>query len=150
MLALPMRRRVHARRPIASRAAQRGRVGWFVVVGCAAACVHWGVAVALVSQLGWRPLLANVAGWLVALGVSFIGHHRWTFRDHGTPIEVSARRFLLVSAAGFAVNESAYAALLRWSAHRYDVVLAVVLVAVAFATYQLSRHWAFLRPSARP
>jgi len=117
------------------------------VVGCVAAFVHWSVVVALVAGLSWPPLIANVAGWLVAFSVSFLGHHRWTFRDHGVSILVSARRFFLISAGGFVVNESAYAVLLRWSGQRYDVILAAVLVAVAFATYWLSRHWAFLKAS---
>jgi putative flippase GtrA len=103
------------------------------------------VVVALVSQLGWLPLLANVIGWLTAFGVSFLGHHSWTFRGHGTALGTSARRFLMVSAGGFLANESAYAWLLHAGGLRYDVALAMVLVAVAIVTYLLSRHWAFLR-----
>jgi putative flippase GtrA len=111
--------------------------------------VHWAVVVALVARGSWHPLVANVAGWLVAFGVSFAGHHHATFRGHGAPIGISVRRFFLVSAAGFAINETAYAMLLRWSDHRYDILLAIVLVAVAFLTYLLSRHWAFLNTAAR-
>lgn len=107
--------------------------------------MHWCVVVALVSRLGWWPLVANVAGWLTAFTVSFAGHHRWTFRGHGGAAGASARRFFLVSAGGFVTNEAAYAWLLRDGAHRYDLALAVVLAAVAVVTYLLSRHWAFLR-----
>ena len=99
----------------------------------------------LVAHAGWRPLLANVLGWLIAFGVSFSGHHRWTFRDHGVPLWRSAMRFFAVSAIGFSINEATYALLLHWSSLRYDLVLAVVLVAVAGGTYLLSRHWAFNR-----
>ncbi|HET7867523.1 MAG TPA: GtrA family protein [Burkholderiaceae bacterium] len=127
-----------------------GRIGRFVGVGCAAAAVHWGVVVGLVGQCGWRPPLANVLGWLLAFVVSFSGHHLWTFRDHGVPPWQSAARFFLVSAAGFAVNETAYVLLLRWHAQRYDRVLAAVLVGTAVFTYLLGRHWAFLRNPARP
>lgn len=127
----------------------RGRIAWFVLVGTAAAAVHWSVVVMLVAHAGWRPLLANVLGWLIAFGVSFSGHYRWTFRDHGVPLWRSAMRFFAVSASGFAINETAYALLLHWSGLRYDLVLAVVLVAVAGGTYLLSRHWAFNRKPAR-
>ena len=126
------------------------RVLWFIGVGCVAAAVHWAVVVVLVEHLRWHPLLANLVGWLVAFSVSFTGHHRLSFRGHGTPVARSAARFFLVSAAGFAVNETAYAVLLHASAARYDLLLAVVLVAVAFVTYWLSRHWAFLRSQAGP
>jgi putative flippase GtrA len=125
-----------------------GRLGWFIAVGCAAAAVHWAVVVGLVTQAGWRPLLANGPAWLVAFIVSFVGHHHLTFRGHGATVERSAARFFLVSALGFTVNEGVYAVLLHWSAQRYDVVLAAVLVGVAVMTYLLSRRWVFLR-SAR-
>jgi putative flippase GtrA len=131
------------------RSRSQGRVAWFVAVGCVAAAVHWSVVVALVSQLGARPLVANVFGWLVALVVSFSGHHRLTFREHGSPVVRSAARFVAVSAGGFAVNETAYALLLQASRLRYDVLLAGVLLAVAVATYLLSRHWVFLRSPTR-
>jgi putative flippase GtrA len=133
------------RRPRMNRTPQPGRVGWFIVVGCVAAAVHFGVVVLLVAQAGWTPLVANVCGWLTAFAISFGGHHRLSFRRHDMPVPVAARRFFVISAAGFAVNEMAYAALLRWSGLRYEFSLALVLAAVAIATYGASRHWAFLR-----
>lgn len=142
---MPTRSLLHTRPP----RRLRGRIAWFVLVGTAAAAVHWSVVVMLVAHAGWRPLLANVLGWLVAFGVSFSGHYRWTFRDHGVPLWRSAMRFFAVSASGFAINEATYALLLHWSGLRYDLVLAVVLVAVAGGTYLLSRHWAFNRKPAR-
>ena len=120
-----------------------------MLVGCAAAAVHWAVVVGLVGREGWAPLRANVAGWLVAFTVSFTGHFRLTFRDRGARIGPAALRFFAVSAGGFAVNESAYALLLGWSGGRYDLLLAGVLVGVAVVTYLLSRHWVFLRSEVR-
>ena len=135
--------------PIACPARLRGRIAWFVLVGTAAAGVHWGVVVMLVKHAGWQPLLANVVGWLIAFGVSFSGHSRWTFRDHGVALGRSARRFFAVSASGFAINEATYALFLHWSGLRYDLVLALVLIAVAGGTYLVSRHWAFNRRPER-
>ena len=123
--------------------AARGSLPWFIAVGCAAAAVHFAVVVLLVSQHGAAPLRANVAGWLVALGVSFGGHWRRSFRGHTAPLGRAARRFVLVSALGFAINESVYALLLGAGGLGYRLALAVTLVAVALLTYLLSRHWAF-------
>lgn len=132
----------------------RRELPWFVVVGTAAAAVHWVVVVALVNGIGLAPLVANVGGWLVALAVSFTGHHRLTF---GVPGGADRRawhsalpRFALVSAGGFMVNETVYAVALRWTSLRYDVLLGAVLVAVAALTYLLSRHWAFARTRRPP
>lgn len=121
------------------------RAAWFIAVGCSAAAVHFLVVVALVSGLGLRPLAANVVGWLIAFMVSFSGHWNLTFAASGAPMWRAASRFFLVSLAGFATNEAAYAILLRAGGVRYDVGLAIVLVGVAFMTYLLSSRWAFRR-----
>lgn len=120
------------------------RLSWFVATGCAAAAVHFGVVVLLVGRFGTPPLLANVAGWVLALGVSFTGHLRLSFAEQNAPALRSAQRFFAVSALGFVLNESAYALLLHTSGLGYRAALATVLVAVAVLTYLLSRHWAFL------
>jgi putative flippase GtrA len=124
------------------------RLAWFVAVGCTAAAVHFGMVVSLVEALGWAPLVANVAGWLVAFVVSFCGQWQLTFRGHGAHWWHALPRFFAISAMGFLVNESAYALLLRVSPLRYDVLLAGVLVAVAVMTYLLSSRWAFRRRTA--
>jgi putative flippase GtrA len=120
------------------------RVAFFIAVGCAAAATHLAVVILLVSQYGLLPLVANVLGWLTAFLVSFTGHWQLTFRAQQAPGLRAARRFFGVSLAGFATNETAYAVMLRWTALRYDVVLALILVAVAVVTYLLSSRWAFL------
>lgn len=120
-----------------------GQLSWFTAVGCAAALVHWLVVVALVKFVALTPLVANVIGWLVAFGVSFSGHHHLTFRLHNAPAWQAARRFFLVSATGFAVNEISYAYLLHFTKIRYDILLAAVLIVIAGFTFIVGRFWAF-------
>lgn len=107
--------------------------------------MHWCVATASVALGGLPPLQANVVGWLVALVVSFTGHHRLSFKGHTSSLGQAALRFFCISAGGFVINEAAYALLLHWTSLRYDLLLAMVLIGVAGITYVLSRHWAFLR-----
>lgn len=126
------------------------RLARFVAVGCTAAAVHFGIVVLLVETRTAPPLAANIVGWLVAFVVSFAGQHRLTFADRSAPLLRAARRFFAISAAGFAANEAAYALLLHVSAIRYDVALAIVLMAVAVMTYVLSSRWAFLRSATPP
>ena len=128
------------------------RLPRFIAVGCTAAAVHFGTVLLLVSGAGVPPLAANVGGWLPAFAVSFLGQWRFTFSARDAPGWQALRRFLLLSLGGFAANEAAYAALLHWTALPYSVLLAIVLVGVAFLTYVLSSLWAFsgareLRPN---
>jgi len=124
------------------------RVAAFVVVGSVAAAVHWCVVVALVAALGVAPLTANVVGWLVAFGVSFGGHRALTFGDARAPWRRAVARFFVVSAAAFAINQAAYALLLRHASLDYRVSLGLVLLAVAALTFWASRRWAFLGTGA--
>lgn len=120
------------------------RISWFAAVGTLAAAVHLATVIALVRWAAWSPAMANVVGWLLAFVCSFAGHHRTTFRDANAPVARAAGRFFAVSALGFAVNQTAYVLLLRLPWLRYDLALALVLVAVAAMTYVLGRRWAFL------
>ena len=116
---------------------------WFVAVGCAAAATHWTTAVLLVKFGGLPPVLANVGGWLVSFWVSFCGHYFLTFRHTNAPLLPAIRRFFLVSAMGFAINEAAYAWLLHATHLPYYLLLAAVLLGMAVLTFIASRLWAF-------
>lgn len=118
---------------------------FFIVIGTLAAATHWGAVVLLVSHLKITPLVANLLGWLSAFIVSFSGHYTLTFAQQASSLGTALRRFFLVSALGFAVNESAYALLLHYSSVSYQYLLALILIAMAVLTFTLSRLWAFAR-----
>lgn len=105
------------------------------------------MVVAIVAGFSVPPLVANLAGWLVAFTVSFSGHYHLTFRYQKSSLWPAATRFFVVSAIGFGINEASYAWLLHATTMRYDVLLLLVLVGVAVLTFVLSRLWAF-RPAA--
>lgn len=121
------------------------RLVFFVAVGCAAAAVHFGVVVTLVELLRVPPLAANVAGWLLAFVVSFLGQWQLTFASRGTPWRHALPRYFLLSLAGFAANEAGYALVLHFTPLPYDLALVVVLLAVAVMTYLLGSRWVFRR-----
>ena len=125
------------------------RIAFFVAVGCSAAAVHFGVVVLLVEALRVPPLLANVAGWLLAFVVSFLGQWQLTFGSRRTPWRHALPRYFALSLAGFLANEGGYAALLRFTPLPYDAALVLVLLAVAVMTYLLGSHWVFRRSPAR-
>ena len=119
----------------------------FGLVGVTAMLVHMVVVWLLVEGVALAPLRANVAGFLVAFGVSYLGHDRLTFRGHGAETAAALPRFFLVASLGFVVNQGAYALLLaRFGPQRYLPLLGLVLVGVAALTFVLSRFWAFSTP----
>ena len=119
---------------------------WFVLVGASAALTHMAVftVVLLLVPTLW-PEIANVAGFLVAFLVSFVGHRRLSFQDAGTSVLQSFLRFAATAVAGFATNESVFILLFRLLGLPTWVALISGIVLSAVQTFVLSRFWAFKR-----
>lgn len=119
---------------------------WFLLVGASAALTHMAVfAFVLFSAPTLWPEIANVAGFLVAFLVSFVGHRRWSFQDASTSLMQSFLRFAATAVAGFVTNESVFIVLLRVLAFPNWVALLGGIVLSAVQTFVLSRFWAFRR-----
>ena len=119
---------------------------WFVLVGASAALTHMAVftlVLVLVPTL-W-PEIANVAGFLIAFFVSFVGHRRFSFQDAGTSLMQSFLRFAATAVAGFVTNETVFILLFRLLGLPTWVALISGIVVSAVQTFVLSRFWAFKR-----
>ena len=119
---------------------------WFLLVGASAALTHMAVftlVLLLVPTL--LPELANVAGFLVAFLVSFVGHRRLSFQDAGTSLLQSFMRFAATAVAGFVTNEAVFIALFRVLELPTWLALIGGIVVSAVQTFVLSRFWAFRR-----
>lgn len=116
---------------------------WFLAVGGAAALTHMAVF-ALVQHQMW-PELANALGFSIAFFVSFAGHRLLSFKDAGTPVGTSLRRFAVTALAGFASNELVFVLLLRGLGLPSLLALCLALIFAAGQTYLFSRYWAFRR-----
>ncbi len=121
---------------------------WFVLVGASAALTHMAVftLVLFLASTLW-PEIANVAGFLVAFLVSFVGHRRLSFQDAGTGLMQSFLRFAATAVAGFVTNEAVFIVLFRVLAFPPWAALIGGIVLAAVQTFVLSRYWAFKRSS---
>jgi len=116
---------------------------WFLTVGGFAAATHMGVF-ALAQAHMW-PEIANALGFVVAFFVSFAGHRLLSFKDAGTDMGTSFRRFAVTALAGFASNELVFVLLLRGLGLPSLLALFLALLFAAGQTFVLSRFWAFRR-----
>lgn len=116
---------------------------WFLAVGGAAALTHMSVF-ALAQNHLW-PEVANALGFVIAFFVSFAGHRLLSFKDAGTTVATSFKRFVVTALAGFASNEVVFVLLLRGLGLPALVALFLALVFAAGQTFVLSRFWAFRR-----
>jgi putative flippase GtrA len=120
----------------------------FALVGGAASATHFVVALSLAHFAHAAPWAANIAAFLTALIVSYLGNSILTF-------EVEARRagafakFAALSAVGFVLNQTTVV-LLTGPAHwPYWAALCVVLILVPPMTFVLSKYWALAERTPR-
>ncbi len=116
---------------------------WFGAVGFSAMAVHYAVVTVWLVPYGLPPLLANVAGFLIAFQVSYWGHRGLTFQASEVAHARGLPRFFAVAALAFGVNEAMYFLLLRYTSLDYRMALLLVLILVAALTFVLSKLWAF-------
>jgi putative flippase GtrA len=99
---------------------------------------------ALAEHQMW-PELANALGFVVAFFVSFFGHRLLSFKDAGTSVATSFKRFAVTALSGFGSNELMFIVLLRALELPSLVALFLALLWAAGQTFVLSRFWAFRR-----
>ena len=122
------------------------QVPLFAIVGVAATLTHVIGALAARELAGLTPMGANFVGYLCAVGVSYLGNARFTFRRavlHGPQF----MRFVVVSLAGLALTQGLTWLLVEQMGWSFSAGLAVVAVAVPALSFVLQRAWAFRRTS---
>lgn len=115
--------------------------GLFAVVGLAATGVHALVALAT-RRLGADALTATFAGYLCAVGVSYLGNARFTFGRpalHGRQFG----RFLVVSLFGLVANLALTWFLVDRLGWPFRAALALVVIVIPALSFAAARIWAF-------
>ena len=114
----------------------------FGAVGAAATLMHF-LALASLLSLGWLgPVLANAVAYVLALGVSFIGHHFWTFRSTAA-LGPSFARFFGASGAAFLVSTMLLELLIHVVKAADTVAAFLSAASIPVITYAASRFWVF-------
>jgi putative flippase GtrA len=114
----------------------------FALVGATSTAINYVGALAAQHLLALGPLPAGVAGYAMAVGVSYFGNSLLTFRRqaiHGPQFA----RFAAISLVGLAINLG----LVFFGAHvmgwpLWQALIPVVLI-VPTATFVMSKFWAF-------
>ena len=115
----------------------------FIIIGIAAASIHFLSVYIIVSTVDLIPIIANIFAFLIAFFVSYMGHSLWTFSHKEHEHHKAAVRYFGVAIFCFALNESGYYLMLEFTDFNYLVSLFIVLMLVPIVTFLLSKHWAF-------
>jgi putative flippase GtrA len=115
----------------------------FGLVGVLATLTHATIAVATLRWFGLPPLLANGAGWCIAVAVSFCGHSFFTFR--AAMSLARALRFAAVALGSVAFSSGLVLAAQRWTPLRPELYLPLVALCVPVFNFICHSLWTFRR-----
>lgn len=127
----------------------RGEVVRFALVGASATAVHYFTALLLAGHAS--IYLANLAGYLAAVGVSYFGHLHFTFRRKGAGGGHGARlvRFAVVSVLGMLSSQAALGLSHSAAGLPDAVAIAIAVVVVPGFSFIAQRLWVFRAPAVR-
>ena len=125
-----------------SRAEIAREGGTFLVVGLTATAAHVTAALAARELAHLAPLAANLCGYGCAVGVSYFGNARLTFRRRAADAAQFAR-FLATSLAVLAVNQGLVWLLVERAGWPFHWALGPVVVASPILSFAMSKLWAF-------
>lgn len=117
----------------------------FAGVGLLATATHAGIYILLAAVIA--PQLANLAGYLAAVSLSYVGHLHVTFRqgDRRSTRSGGTRplRFAAVSLFGLGLN-AGFVALTTRALEAPPAIAALFMIGVTpVVTYLLLKHWVY-------
>ena len=123
----------------------------FLLVGGGATLVHLSAFALLIELAGQAPLLANLLAFSAAVGVSYMGHYHWTFREHTAGAEVGFHRvafarFLLAALTGLGLNTAIVWIVTGPLGAPYWYAMALMGTLVPAVVFTLGRLWVFSKP----
>ena len=89
--------------------------------------------------------VANLCGYLVAMGSGYLMHSKWSFRGHGAEASQTSWRFFVVSLVSLAIN-TAFVWVLTDDAMLHGPwwwPLVPILFVTPLITFALNRFWVF-------
>jgi len=116
----------------------------FAVSGALVTALGVSIYAFVALLLRWNPQLGNLLSYLVAMGVGYLIHSRFSFRDHGSDRTHATRvRFVTVSLVSYALN-TFWVWLLFTRLHLGRAAPIVPMLFVTpLVTFVLNRQWVF-------
>lgn len=124
----------------------------FGLVGVVATVTYVGLFAGLIELAGLAPLLANFVAFPTALGVSFVGHHGWTFapdRKRGAApprVRRAFVKFFIVALIGLGLNSVVVYVVTESLALSYLYAIVLMVTVVPIVVFLLNKYWAFRAP----
>ena len=113
----------------------------FGVVGIFATIVYYMIAIGC-SAAGMAPLAANIIGYCIGVGSSFIGHFYFTFKKQGNHTRHLVR-FIIVSLLGYILSNIIIVIVVDINNGAFWFAALVVVILIPPVNWIFGRYWAF-------
>ena len=120
----------------------------FTIVGLVASGSHFVFAAFLHTFFDVPLISANICGFSLSFMISYIGHHRFSFRStrsHKTAIPMYA----VTALSGFSANSLTVYAQIHYFGEEHLWFIPVGISVGAAVVFFASRHWAFAEAKTR-
>jgi putative flippase GtrA len=114
----------------------------FGIVGAIATLTHFAALATMLGVMQAGPVVSNSVAYVFALGVSFTGHHFWTFRS-GASLLPSFLRFLGASGSAFVISTLLLVLMIRMINLPDTLAAFLSAASIPAMTYAASRLWVF-------
>lgn len=114
----------------------------FVVVGIAAAIVHYGALIGLVELAGWRAVPATLAGYVLGGILSYVLNRRHTYASD-RPHQEAGWRFAIVAGVGFFLTSVLMYALHELGGLHYLIAQLCTTGVVLLWSFLAHKLWTF-------
>jgi putative flippase GtrA len=117
--------------------------GRYVVVGLLGAVAHVSTLTLLVEQFRVNPIVGSIAGFLVALSLSYWLNARWTFDHVSKQHRQAIIRYTTVSVVGLCLNTLIMFCLINWFGVWYLIGQLIAAIVVPLHNFALNYYWTF-------
>jgi len=114
----------------------------FGAVGLAATVTHVLAVVAMVELAAVPVLTANFGAFLIAVLVTYLGNHRWTFECEGAHARYFPR-FVAIAALSLALGQMIVWVITQRAGGDYRIAVAVVALIMPAFGFAASRFFVF-------
>jgi putative flippase GtrA len=117
----------------------------YAITGGFVTLIGAGVYRYLATNLGYAPLIANAAAYLVAVAIGYVLHSRYSFRGHGSRDNeaVTGSRFFVGSLVSWALNSLFVWIVTSVMALHPDWGLVPIIFITPVIMFVVNRRWVF-------
>ncbi len=110
--------------------------------GAVGTAVQYAILIGLVEVLHGDPVVASTLGAIAGAVVNYLLNYHYTFRSR-RPHASSLAKYMVVSAAGIALNAVVLAGATTWLGMHYVGAQVAATVIVFFMAFAVNRVWTF-------